>query len=452
MRRPLQDWETRDVTVWRSADNVAEVRSGLHLLLLAPSSVSTLSRLGRHRRREVDRHILQMCMRPSDVSDLRSWWMKVSPYNSLHHLSNDDVLDGIAAAIASGGITALLLPNVEVSPLLVTGGGSSTANNARSGSAAVQSLDRYSPGQKMDVRLAIVVKRARDGHRLSANLKAALLQLISPQNIATIAASMAVLAAAQAMGVGEVVDVGLVAVAYISGGLAAIQGMLDLIRAAGLTLNAGSDSDLDRAADLLAQAIISLEISGVLALLGRAAGRRGGGREAEQSLNRPAKPRRESPPYGSTTRPAPPISKVPPSPKSSWINEGKQTKVLARENAAERIVLEKANFAQKSFKATFSEEGAFGGRRVNEVAADIRAGRISPSDIPLDYIVRDGNPIILNTRSAQALEQAGVPRGQWNGVNRTGDSFFEELLSGQLSRNKLGSQGTSIVRPGSGRP
>ncbi|WP_375397093.1 hypothetical protein [uncultured Sphingomonas sp.] len=117
---------------------------------------------------------------------------------------------------------------------------------------------------------------------------------------------------------------------------------------------------------------------------------------------------------------------------------------------AGRTVLGEANFAQKSFKATFSEEGAFAGRRVSDVAGDIRAGRISPSDVPLDYIVREGKPIILNTRSAQALEQAGVPRGQWNGINRTGNAEFELRLDGQLNRNRLGPQGTPTVRPGSG--
>jgi uncharacterized Zn-binding protein involved in type VI secretion len=121
-----------------------------------------------------------------------------------------------------------------------------------------------------------------------------------------------------------------------------------------------------------------------------------------------------------------------------------------RSGSADGGPLGQANFAQKTFKATFSEEGRFGGRRVSDVAADIRAGRISPSEVPLDYIVRDGKPIILNTRSAQALEQAGVPRGQWNGINRTGSPFHEELLNGQLTRNKLGPEGIPTVRPGSG--
>ena len=40
-----------------------------------------------------------------------------------------------------------------------------------------------------------------------------------------------------------------------------------------------------------------------------------------------------------------------------------------------------------------------------------------------------------------ALIRAGIPRESWNVINRTGDDFFEELLSGQLRRNGLGSDG-----------
>jgi LysM repeat protein len=117
---------------------------------------------------------------------------------------------------------------------------------------------------------------------------------------------------------------------------------------------------------------------------------------------------------------------------------------------AESEVLNGANFAQKTFKSTFSAEGKFAGRPVSDVAADLNAGRLSPADVPIEYIVRDGNTLILNTRSAQALEQAGIPRGQWNAVNMTGNAQVEARLTGQLSRNRLTSQGTATVRPSNG--
>ena len=49
--------------------------------------------------------------------------------------------------------------------------------------------------------------------------------------------------------------------------------------------------------------------------------------------------------------------------------------------------------------------------------------------------------LITNTRSAQALIRAGVPRESWNVVNQTGNPLYENLLSGQLSRNGLTSSG-----------
>jgi hypothetical protein len=96
----------------------------------------------------------------------------------------------------------------------------------------------------------------------------------------------------------------------------------------------------------------------------------------------------------------------------------------------------------------FGSKGLFAGKSVEEVAAALRSGAMKASDVPINYIVRDGQTIILNTRSAQALEAAGIPRSQWNGLNQTGNSFFEDLLNGQLSRNPGGPFDT--VRPSGG--
>lgn len=64
--------------------------------------------------------------------------------------------------------------------------------------------------------------------------------------------------------------------------------------------------------------------------------------------------------------------------------------------------------------------------------------------MPIDVIVRDGNPLILNTRSSQALTRAGVPRSSWTVINRTGQAEFEDRLTGQLTRNGLTSAGTDL--------
>ena len=38
----------------------------------------------------------------------------------------------------------------------------------------------------------------------------------------------------------------------------------------------------------------------------------------------------------------------------------------------------------------------------------LKNGKIRAEDVPIDYIVRDGNTLILNTRSSQALKKAGI--------------------------------------------
>ena len=109
-----------------------------------------------------------------------------------------------------------------------------------------------------------------------------------------------------------------------------------------------------------------------------------------------------------------------------------------------------ARFSQRTFSSTFSNEGLFAGRTVDDVAAALRSGELAPGQVPINYIVRDGNTLILNTRSAQALEAAGIPRSQWQAINQTGNQFFEDLLTGQLQRNRLTSEGIVTVRPSGG--
>jgi RHS repeat-associated protein len=109
--------------------------------------------------------------------------------------------------------------------------------------------------------------------------------------------------------------------------------------------------------------------------------------------------------------------------------------------------LENANFAQRNFSTNFSNAGLFSGQSVEDVAAAIRSGQLSPQDVPVQYIVRDGNTLILNTRSAQALEQAGIPRSLWSATNETGNPAAEYRLDMQLQRSGLGSQGSPTVTP-----
>jgi filamentous hemagglutinin len=126
-----------------------------------------------------------------------------------------------------------------------------------------------------------------------------------------------------------------------------------------------------------------------------------------------------------------------------------------------------ANFAQSSINAagTFSAEGAakyseLAGvpiSTVDDLAAAIKNGLISPKQLPVDYVVTaDGAQLILNTRTSVALGRAGIPQSQWYGINQTGiqvpgmtaGTTFNDLAAGQLARNKLPPTGTSSLPKG----
>jgi hypothetical protein len=118
-----------------------------------------------------------------------------------------------------------------------------------------------------------------------------------------------------------------------------------------------------------------------------------------------------------------------------------------------------ANFAQtKINKAqTFSPDGQkiygeIAGHpitTVDDLAAAIRNKTINPSQVPVDYVVVEGKEVILNTRTSVALEEAGVPKSEWYGTNRTGQQVpgmpgktFDELALEQTQRNGLPPTGT----------
>ena len=133
--------------------------------------------------------------------------------------------------------------------------------------------------------------------------------------------------------------------------------------------------------------------------------------------------------------------------------------LLSKLRGATKAVLENANFAQKTYSTTkFSDEGIkyfsdIAGKNiqnVDDLVGALKNGNINPSQVPIDYVVRDGNTLILNTRSSQALAQAGIQRSGWNAVNRTGQELYEDLLTGQLKRNNLTSEGIPTVRPSGG--
>jgi RHS repeat-associated protein len=111
--------------------------------------------------------------------------------------------------------------------------------------------------------------------------------------------------------------------------------------------------------------------------------------------------------------------------------------VVTKKGAVVPAMIVGANYAQKWYRERFSSDGDFKNLTIDDVADALRAGTLTPDDVPIDIVVRAGNTLILNTRSAQALTRAGIPRENWTVVDRTGNNFYERLVSRQLTGNDL---------------
>jgi RHS repeat-associated protein len=103
-------------------------------------------------------------------------------------------------------------------------------------------------------------------------------------------------------------------------------------------------------------------------------------------------------------------------------------------------------FSQTTASPFFSVEGTFAGRSIASVADDLFSGIINASDLPIEYIEREGVRLIVNTRSSLALRIAGVPQSQWRLVNRTGVESAEAAMTERLTRNGLTNAGTETLR------
>jgi filamentous hemagglutinin len=110
------------------------------------------------------------------------------------------------------------------------------------------------------------------------------------------------------------------------------------------------------------------------------------------------------------------------------------------------------NFSQTTASPWFSTEGRFAGSTVSDIASQLRAGTLSPSDVPIQTIKIRGNNVVINTRSSLALAQAGIPQSQWRIVDMTGDAATEAAIAARLDNNGLTNSGTSTLRiTGSGQ-
>jgi hypothetical protein len=104
-----------------------------------------------------------------------------------------------------------------------------------------------------------------------------------------------------------------------------------------------------------------------------------------------------------------------------------------------RVADKAVKFGQSDVAKTFSN-GKFKGKTIGEVSEGLKNGSISPNDLPLDYIVRNGDRVTLNNRSLTALRRAGVNPTKL--INRTGSKMHERALNRHLS----GAEPSDVIR------
>jgi RHS repeat-associated protein len=93
-----------------------------------------------------------------------------------------------------------------------------------------------------------------------------------------------------------------------------------------------------------------------------------------------------------------------------------------------------AKWAQPKHSNNFSKIGqeVLGVETIDDAVALLKDGTMKSNALPIDYVIRNNEVFILNTRSSVALTKAGIDRTQWKWVNRTGQNDFEKRLTNQL--------------------
>ena len=102
-------------------------------------------------------------------------------------------------------------------------------------------------------------------------------------------------------------------------------------------------------------------------------------------------------------------------------------------------------FGQKRVSPTFGTEGRppyLAGRSISDVAADLRAGRLTPDQLPIEaFRLPDGRLVSSNTRSLAALSEAGLSP---TNDNHTADTRAAPASSGDaLDPERSSSRATS---------
>jgi RHS repeat-associated protein len=102
-------------------------------------------------------------------------------------------------------------------------------------------------------------------------------------------------------------------------------------------------------------------------------------------------------------------------------------------------------FTQTSASVAF-KSGTFQDAAISDIARALRAGTVSPSDLPINVLDRGQGLLGFDTRSMLALRQANIPLSDWTLIDQTGNPTFESALSNRLTANGLTNAGTDTLR------
>ena len=135
-----------------------------------------------------------------------------------------------------------------------------------------------------------------------------------------------------------------------------------------------------------------------------------------------------------------------PQPKPAPVDEPQPQPVSTLDRTM-RDAVDRANYAQTTYGRTFQKGGRLEGWSYDDVVSALGSGRLTPKDVYIDVINRDGHTLVVNSRSSQALLDAGIGRQDWWIRNMTGNPGAEQRLTDQLERDNLTSAGTPTMTP-----
>lgn len=221
------------------------------------------------------------------MRQLRQYWASRSVSQPMNLRSDHELLDAVEAAIESGSVQAMVLPDhgphirdhgttpsgtqtravgfrphstaVPVAPTV------STAVQAGPTRLAKPTTTQPISQMTIEERIWETVKRAAT--LLPQAKGAALMGLFTPENIATAAGLALLSAAAEVSPLGWAADEVTMAIAFGFGGIDSIQGLKDLVTSFRRTADAQSERDLDQAGESLAKVVDDLNVSWLMAIL-----------------------------------------------------------------------------------------------------------------------------------------------------------------------------------------